>query len=215
MNAENLTVYVALFLFSLWLYSKYRRRQKSTYVDNYDFHKGLTLKFKKSRPELSDEKVSVIALALKDYFKICQMAKNNFVSMPSQVVDELWHEFILFTRQYQRFCKSAFGRYLHHTPAEAMEQPTLASDGLKRAWKYACKLEGLNPSSPARLPRLFALDAMYNIENGFYYTKDCKNNNGIGYCASDIGCSGDSGCGGSPDTGSSCGSSCGSDCGGD
>ena len=212
---DKVIIYVLLFICFIWLYRKYANRQKSAYIDDYDFHKGLILKFKSQRPELSDEKISVVALALKDYFKICQMAKSDFVSMPSQVVDELWHEFILFTRHYQRFCKSAFGRYLHHTPAEAMMQPNLASDGLKRAWKYACRLEGLDPSSPARLPRLFALDAMYQIENGFYYSKDCKKNNGTGYCASDIGCSGHSGCAGSSDNTSSCGSSCGSGCGGD
>lgn len=44
MNAENLMVYVALFLFALWRYSKYRRRLKSAYVDSYDFNKGLILK---------------------------------------------------------------------------------------------------------------------------------------------------------------------------
>lgn len=212
---ENLIAFAFFVLFLFWLYKKYVNRLKSSYIDAYDFHQGLMIKFKKARPELSAEQASVVALALKDYFKICQMAKKEFVSMPSQIVDELWHEFILFTRLYQKFCKSAFGRYLHHTPAEAMQGMNVASDGLKRAWKYACKLEGIDPSSPARLPRLFALDAMYNIENGFYYNKDCKNSNGTGYCASDIGCAGHSGCGGSSDIGSSCGSSCGSGCGGD
>ena len=212
---ENKIIYLFLIIFFIWLYVRYASKQKSAYIDSYDFHHGLIAKFKKTRPELNDAQVTSIALGLKDYFKICQMAKKDFVSMPSQVVDDLWHEFILFTRQYQRFCKSAFGRYLHHTPAEAMQGQNIASDGLKRAWKYACKLENIDPNAPARLPRLFALDAMYKIENGFYYNKDCKNSNSAGYCASDIGCSGHSGCGGSSNTGSSCGSSCGSGCGGD
>ncbi len=211
MTAQNVIITLGLVIFLLLAYKKYTSRQKLAYIDSYAFHKGLIVKFKKLRPELSDEQVGVITLALKDYFKICQMAKQDFVAMPSQIVDVLWHEFILFTRQYQRFCKSAFGSYLHHTPAEALPQPNLASDGLKRAWKHACALENIDPSAPSRLPRLFALDAMYKIENGFYYTKDCKNSNGTGYCASDIGCSGGSSCGGSGDTGSSCGSSCGGD----
>jgi hypothetical protein len=208
-------VSIAILIVLVWLYSKYRRRLSFTYIDEYKLHAGLVAKFKKSRPELSSEKVSTIALALKDYFKICLMAKKEFVAMPSQIVDELWHEFILFTRHYQKFCTRAFGRYLHHTPAEAMTQTNTASDGLKRAWRHACELEGINPKNPERLPRLFALDALYNIENGFFYEKDCKNSNNAGYCASDIGCSGSVGCGGSSDAFSSCGSSCGSGCGGD
>lgn len=34
---------------------------------------------------------------------------------PSVRVDELWHEFILFTREYHAFCKR-LGGYVHHTP---------------------------------------------------------------------------------------------------
>ncbi len=51
--------------------------------------------------------------------------------MPSQVVDDAWHEFILFTRAYQQYCNKALGRYLHHTPAEAMDSPTIAQEGNK------------------------------------------------------------------------------------
>ena len=208
-------VAIVILIAFVWLYRKYRNSLNMTYIDEYKFHAGLIVKFKKTRPELDAEKVGVTSLALKDYFKICLMAKKEFVAMPSQIVDELWHEFILFTRHYQKFCTRAFGRYLHHTPAEAIAQTDVASEGLKRAWKYACELEGINPKNPERLPRLFALDSLYNIENGFYYEKDCKNSNGMGYCASDIGCSGDTGFGGSSDTLSSCSSSCGSGCGGD
>lgn len=208
--------FVLIFILTLlfWFYRKYTLRQRISFIDEYKYHAGLIVKFKKSRPELSTEQVEVISLALKDYFKIAKMANKKFVAMPSQVVDDLWHEFILFTRQYQRFCTGAFNRYLHHTPAEAMSDQSAASDGIKRTWKFACELEGINPSKPERLPRLFALDSMYNIENGFYYEKDCKNSHGNAYCASDIGCSGGVGCAG--DKGSSCGSSCGSSgCGGD
>jgi hypothetical protein len=79
--------------------------------------------------------------------------------MPSQVVDDAWHEFILFTRQYQQFCERGLGRFLHHTPAEAMRSPTDAQDGIKRAWRLACQRDGIDPKAPQSLPLLFALDA--------------------------------------------------------
>ncbi len=31
-------------------------------------------------------------------------------------IDEMWHEFILFTRDYCNFCQHYFGEYLHHLP---------------------------------------------------------------------------------------------------
>ena len=117
------------------------------------------------------------------------------VSMPSQVIDDAWHEFILSTRIYEKFCAKALGSFLHHTPAEAMSTPTLAKGGIKRAWRLACALDQINPKNPDRLPFIFALDGLLNIDNGFTYQLDCKKNATGGYCASHIGCS--SGCGGS------------------
>lgn len=37
-------------------------------------------------------------------------------SMASEKVDEVWHQFILFTPQYHEFCEQMLGRYLHHVP---------------------------------------------------------------------------------------------------
>lgn len=31
-------------------------------------------------------------------------------------IDEMWHEFILFTKDYCEFCQEYFGEYLHHFP---------------------------------------------------------------------------------------------------
>ncbi len=35
---------------------------------------------------------------------------------PSRRVDDAWHEFILCTRSYAKYCQANFGRFLHHTP---------------------------------------------------------------------------------------------------
>lgn len=133
--------------------------------------------------------------------------------MPSQVVDDAWHEFILFTRQYDQYCRKAFGRFLHHTPAEAMSSPTQASQGLRRAWRLACRREGIDPQNPERLPRLFALDNRLGIAGGFVYHLDCmaarQAGDASGYCASHIGCGGSGSDGCSGDSGSGCGGGCG------
>jgi len=134
--------------------------------------------------------------ALRDYFHLCGLAGKRMVSMPSQVVDDAWHEFILFTRAYGTFCSRAFGRFLHHTPAEAMRTPTQAQEGIRRAWRLACAKEGIGPRAPHRLPLLFAIDTLLNIEGGFNYALDCRGNKSQGsdFCGSHIGCA--SGCSG-------------------
>lgn len=43
--------------------------------------------------------------------------------MPSKLVDDAWHEFILDSVSYVEFCDQAFGEYLHHTPEETMGTP--------------------------------------------------------------------------------------------
>ena len=37
------------------------------------------------------------------------------------VIDEMWHNFILFTKDYCEFCENIFGKYLHHSPSTAAE----------------------------------------------------------------------------------------------
>lgn len=193
------------------LYLRQRRGSKHRFIDNYRFLPGLLVKFRKRHPQLNEAQVKEVQSALKQYFNAAVMAKGKFVSMPSQVTDDLWHEFILFTRQYDGFCAKAFGRFLHHVPAEAMSRPDMAQEGIKRVWRYCCEMEGIDPKAPQRLPLLFAIDDMLGIENGFKYALDCRY--GSGYCATDIGCgSGDNGCG-SGESFSCGGSSCGS-CGG-
>ena len=41
---------------------------------------------------------------------------------PSKQVDEVWHEFILFTKLYIDFCTNHFGRIIHHHPGGTKEK---------------------------------------------------------------------------------------------
>ncbi len=182
-----------------------RFSEQKNVIQNYTFPASITNKIHATYPHLSDEDVQQVLVGLKQYFEIC--AKSNFkiISMPSQVVDVAWHEFILDTRAYQKFCSEALGEFLHHIPAEAMSSPTSAQSGIKRAWKYACKLEGLRHDYPNKLPLIFSLDKELKIPDGFKYHVRCtpdKQKEEVYYCAAHItpgGCSGGgyNGCGGS------------------
>jgi hypothetical protein len=38
------------------------------------------------------------------------------LNMISPVVDKIWHQFILFTREYTEFCEYYVGDFIHHRP---------------------------------------------------------------------------------------------------
>ncbi len=42
--------------------------------------------------------------------------KHLVIDVPLVVIDEMWHNFILFTRPYSQFCEQFFGFYMHHAP---------------------------------------------------------------------------------------------------
>jgi hypothetical protein len=47
--------------------------------------------------------------------------------MTKEEIDEIWHTFILFTKEYQEFCNMLVGEYIHHEPnvqADAIDQST-------------------------------------------------------------------------------------------
>ncbi|MBI1859496.1 MAG: hypothetical protein HYR96_01085 [Deltaproteobacteria bacterium] len=39
-----------------------------------------------------------------------------------RAIDNMWHNFILYTQDYTEFCHSYFGEYLHHQPDMALIQ---------------------------------------------------------------------------------------------
>ncbi|MEJ2231840.1 MAG: hypothetical protein P8X46_11745, partial [Nitrospirales bacterium] len=200
--------------------------KQQLWIDTFRFPSSVANKVTETYPHLSPPQVESVLKGLREFFHICREAGPVMIAMPSQVVDVAWHDFILSTRTYQEFCQKAFGRYLHHTPAEAMKQTGKGQDGIKRAWRLACEREGLSPKNPSRLPFLFALDADLDIFNGFKYSVDCTKPGSHPYCGSHIGCSGAS-CGtsdsvsssifhsdsGGDSSGFGCGSSCGGGCG--
>lgn len=209
--------------------------QRERWIREAPLPQFLKRKLRQSYPHLSGKDVDLVERGLRQFFLACHRSKHQFVAMPSKVVDVLWHEFILHTQAYQRWCDIALGRFLHHTPAEVLGKRADRNDGLRRAWFWACKDESINPRQPSRLPLLFALDAKCGIAGGFQYLPDCKdidrksdaNGDSSGsYCATDFSdgsSSGDSdGFGGvdssdssgSGDGDSSSGDGCGSGCGG-
>jgi len=213
------------------VHSRWVKANACRVIRAYPFPSFLRDKLRAAHPQLDDAALRDVERGLRQFFIASAQAGGRFVAMPSKVVDSLWHEYILYTRGYEAFCRKAFGRMLHHTPAEALppgqgagSRNTQQFAGLRRAWYWSCKDEAIDPRKPSRLPLLFALDSTLAIAGGYAYVPDCTllgagRNGDTTHCGTSFGCGSSCGSGGSSDSGGSDGagdggSSCGGGCGG-
>lgn len=52
-----------------------------------------------------------------DWGRLPSCAPSQFQLLKEfEVIDEMWHLFLIFTQDYQKFCKKYFGLVLHHVP---------------------------------------------------------------------------------------------------
>jgi hypothetical protein len=156
----------------LWL--RLRALARERFIRDYALPRGLYERLRKRRPELQLRDCALVARGLRQFFLAYLRGGRRYVAMPSQVVDDLWHEFILYTRAYEDFCNKAFGGFLHHTPAVVLGEDKRNNEGLRRVWWQCCKEENVDPRKPVRLPLLFAIDAKLGIADGFVYKPDCR-----------------------------------------
>jgi hypothetical protein len=94
---------------------------------------------------------------LKRYLVLCALDAEGAYGMNGPV-DELWHTFITFTRDYARFCDEVAGRFIHHVPT-----PPDAGDDADGAASYQRTLDAYavtfgEEAPPEVWPRLASAD---------------------------------------------------------
>ncbi|MGY6648188.1 glycine-rich domain-containing protein [Wenyingzhuangia sp. IMCC45574] len=111
-------------------------RKINTETDNIDcmynsIHTNIPIYFKKIEAITNEYNVSkeILTKELLKYLIIT--AKSPQTTSPSYIVDLAWHELILFTRYYEKFCTKNFDRFIHHTPSEN-ENPEIYEYTLKQ-----------------------------------------------------------------------------------
>jgi len=124
--------------------------------------------------EISPDAVDEAINEFRKYLSLVALGYKS-VAMVSREVDAVWHTFILFTKDYAKFCQEAFGFFLHHQPS-IPSQPIDPS--ARRRFVEAYRQEF------GELPRIWAV----GLEN------DPK---GDGCCGES--CSPDPSCSGEPD----------------
>ncbi|ELR70302.1 hypothetical protein C900_03987 [Fulvivirga imtechensis AK7] len=58
-----------------------------------------------------------------------------FIDKPLLIIDEMWHTFILHTKQYYKFCLQNFRRFVHHQPTPPREKIKAEKELLKNPTK--------------------------------------------------------------------------------
>lgn len=104
-----------------------------SYVSEYSFG-DIRNRFLEQHINIDDYQYQLIEDALKDFYIGCHLLKfNNFLRLsslmpPNQLVDDLWHLHIIYTREYFNFSEKVYGSYLHHTPT--------SKDDLEKDFSY-------------------------------------------------------------------------------
>lgn len=92
------------------------------------FQDALRQRMLTEKPGMSEREYEWRLLELQRFFILCAVLDR--VPMFSKSVDELWHEMLMYTQEYQQFSERFLGRMLHHSPnpTEAVPIPG------ERAW---------------------------------------------------------------------------------
>ena len=144
------------------LYGKWLTLRRAEFIRTFRWPRGLLQRLEQHHPGFQRKDSALVSRGLRQFFLAYLMSGKRYVSMPSQVADDLWHEFILYTREYDAFCRRAFGGFLHHTPAVVLSEHRKSNEGLRRVWWYCCKYENIDPVRPT--PAAAAICARQQVQ---------------------------------------------------
>jgi len=66
--------------------------------------------------KLSSEEANTLFEDVLLFLYVCGTTDRKSVITPTNAIDQGWHEFIMFTKDYTLFCKEYFGIFIHHNP---------------------------------------------------------------------------------------------------
>jgi hypothetical protein len=159
----------------------HRAAERIAFVNAYAFSASVQQRLKSKHPELTADGLALVEAAARQWFRIVASQPRSELSMPSRLVDDLWHEFMLHTRDYAAFCKAAFGRFLHHQPETAMSPKRAAANHSKQLVLTLRLTQADEHCPPTDLPLLFRVDREAGLKDYRKYLADCG---GRGQCYS-------------------------------
>jgi hypothetical protein len=89
-------------------------RKKLDDALSYEYMTQVKIRFLSDHPDITEDDFEWRLFELKRYFVLNSIMNNT--PMFSSKVDEVWHEMLMFTKQYEVFSDKYLGKMLHHTP---------------------------------------------------------------------------------------------------
>src|SRR5262245_36295666 len=82
-----------------------KARKSEAYIRERSFPALLETRVRKQLPQVDERGWELVEQGLREWFVCCAWRGHRIIGMPSRAVDEAWHEFILVTVAYSRFCE--------------------------------------------------------------------------------------------------------------
>lgn len=194
---------VLLLLKVINAYLDRREEKRHGLLKDYIFPASCSAEVMQRYSHLTSEQVEIAFEQLRLYFEVCLVYlspnSSKLAAMPSKLVDTCWHSFICETREYQAFCQSVFGSFLHHESRVNSSFPLIhisANDihngksanslteaqqeidfknqlSAARIFNWSLAISGKkNNSETHQIPLLFSIDSGFNIEDGYFYSSE-------------------------------------------
>jgi hypothetical protein len=83
------------------------------------------------RWEVSFAEAQELFLETKRLLWLSERAKRTgtrfTIDEPLRILDEMWHTFVLFTPEYEAYCRTVYGGFIHHHPTTKADKDRLAA----------------------------------------------------------------------------------------
>ncbi len=89
----------------------------------------------KENPDWSQDRLDTAELNYRRFVYMVKMDKKRGALQPTADVDHVWHNHIMFTKQYAEDCSTYLGRFMHHEPFDEVFQafaPTYTAELFRR-----------------------------------------------------------------------------------
>jgi hypothetical protein len=142
-----------------------RTGRRLAVVAGYQFPAGVRHRFAVAHHDLDIAAIARVQEAARQWFRLAVRHPRAELAVPSVVVDDLWREMLLDTRDYAEFCARAFRRPLPR-PEPAADRPAR----LATTFRLAQEDESCRPGG---LPLLFRVDREVGLPGADHYLADC------------------------------------------
>lgn len=103
-------------------------------LDDYQ-HEGVIRKFREEW-DVDENQALDIFSEMKKFLYISEIGQQKCILVeidePTQIIDRMWHHFVLFTQDYEIFCQRFFGKMLHHAPFSAEHLAQALNDSARK-----------------------------------------------------------------------------------